>query len=136
MTHKIELFDRQSTQVLIDAVNRALEQVADVYDLHWLKVESAKFSPVDIGLKITGKTKGDMSVDGVSLNEIGKKFFLQHHGLPERFVTDPFVMHGQEFVFDHTESRNHKYPVIAWCEAEQRYYKFSVEEFTRILEDQ
>jgi hypothetical protein len=56
---KLERFDRQSTRILTDEIDKALNEIRIKYGLEELVVDSVKANNLSMTAKLSGKVSGD-----------------------------------------------------------------------------
>jgi hypothetical protein len=63
------------------------------------------------------------------------KFFALRNQLPQNLIGQNFLLEGQNFIITRIETRNPKYPIIALCKENNKYYKFSVQRIKELLDN-
>jgi hypothetical protein len=128
--NKIVRFDRQVLSALRQEILEAIQPLKEKYGLRELEIDYFNFKPWSFSAHLIGSIPPNPDDD---LRNEEARFFAQYHGLPEDILTLEFSSFGKTYAVDRIEVRNPKYPIIAFCKEEERFYKFSVDDLKAFL---
>lgn len=128
---KFERFDRQSIKILIDEIDKALDEIRIKYGLEELVVDSVKADSISLTAKLSGKVSG---AHAENFEHNMAVLFAEYNGLPADILKQEFISNGRAYAIIRVEPRNPKYPILARGLLDNLVYKFSVDQVKEALE--
>ena len=107
---KFERFDRQSIEILIDEIDKALNEIRIKDGLEKLVVDSVKADNISMTAKLSGRVSGNHAEN---FEHNMALLFADYNGLPANILKQEFISNGKWYAIMRIEPRNPKYPILA-----------------------
>ena len=122
--------ESKELDLILSEIQGALDRIKEKYNLASLSLGATRYNAFSFTSKVEGKIDNQLEND-FKYHEA--EYFAQINGLPPDFINRKFKSGGLSFTIIKLETRNSKYPIIAYCKENDKDYKFTVETIKKIL---
>ena len=117
--------------LILSEMQDALDRIKEKYNLASLSVGATRYNAFSFTTKVEGKIDHELER---SFKNHEAEYFAQSNGLPPNIINHKFKSGGISFTIIKVETRNPKYPIIAYCQENKKNYKFTVEAIKKLLD--
>jgi phage pi2 protein 07 len=132
MDTQIKKFGRQEIMVIRSEIQSELDRLKNKFGLTQLSLGTITFNEFSFTAKISA-TLPEQRIFAETYTAEEAKYFALQNGFPEDILQKKFISNGKHHSIIRIETRNPKYPVIAYCEEDGRKYKFSIQQIKEFL---